>query len=220
MTKEPTAITDRLATAETGLEAWLWLPLLKLLADGEPVSTAELTAATGRTADEVKGALAAVPDTEYDDEGRIIGQGLTLRPTRHHFEVGGQQLYTWCALDTLIFPQLLDRPARIQSAHRDGSTPVQITANAAGVTSVEPATAVISLVNPDDLSQIRSAFCNQVHYFASPEEAGPWLERHPEATVIPVAAAFELATTLVKAMRTDPTVRPSGIPDPDGASCC
>jgi len=204
MTKEPTAITDRLATAETGLEAWLWLPLLKLLADGEPVSITELSAATGRTADEVKGALAAVPDTEYDDEGRILGQGLTLRPTRHHIEVGGQQLYTWCALDTLIFPQLLDRPAHIESAQRNGSTPVRITADATGITSVEPSTAVISLVNPDDLSQIRSAFCNQVHYFASPDEARPWLERHPEATVIPVAAAFKLATTLVKTMRTEP----------------
>lgn len=220
MTKEPTAITDRLATAETGLEAWLWLPLLKLLADGEPVSIAELAAATGRTADEVQSALAAVPDTEYDDEGRIIGQGLTLRPTRHHFEVGGQQLYTWCALDTLIFPQLLDRPARIESAQRDGSTAVRVQVDATGVISVEPRTAVISLVNPEDLSQIRSAFCNQVHYFASRREAGPWLERHPEATVIPVASAFDLAATLVRSMRTAPASRPTGGPVQDGPACC
>jgi alkylmercury lyase len=219
MTQKATAITDRLATSETGLEAWLWLPLLRLLADGEPVSIVELAAATGRTADDVQGALAAVPDTEYDDAGRIIGQGLTLRPTRHHFEVDGQQLYTWCALDTLIFPQLLDRPVRIESAQRVGDTPVRISADATGVTSVEPATAVISLVNPDDLSQIRSAFCNQVHYFASPDEAGPWLERHPEATVIPVAAAFELATTLVKTMRMDPSSRRSETPNPEGPTC-
>lgn len=220
MTKEPTAITDRLVTAETGLEAWLWLPLLRLLADGEPVSIAQLPTATDRTADEVQNALAAVPDTEYDDQGRIIGQGLTLRPTRHHFEVGGEQLYTWCALDTLIFPQLLDRPVRIESAQRTGSTPVRVSADATGVTSVEPATAVVSLVNPDDLSQIRSAFCNQVHYFASPDEAAPWLERHPEATVIPVAAAFELATTLVESMRTDPFTLPSGTSEQNAASCC
>lgn len=220
MSAELTDITDRLATAETGLEAWLWLPLLTLLADGEPVSITELAAATGRTADEVHSALAAVPDTEYDDEGRIIGQGLTLRPTRHRFEVGGEQLYTWCALDTLIFPQLLDRPVRIESTQRNGGTPVRVSVDATGVTSVEPDTAVISLVNPDDLSQIRSAFCNQVHYFASPEEAAPWLERHPEATVIPVAAAFELATTLVESMRTDPTSQPSGEPEKDDASCC
>lgn len=220
MTEDPTAITDRLATAETGLEAWLWLPLLKLLADGEPVGIAELAAATGRTDDEVQTALAAVPDTEYDDEGRIIGQGLTLRPTRHHFEIDGQQLYTWCALDTLVFPQLLSRPARIESAQRDGNTPVRVRVEATGVISVEPSTAVISLVNPDDLSQIRSAFCNHVHYFASPDEAGPWLERHPEATVIPVASAFDLATTLVRSMRTAPASRPTGGPVQDGAACC
>ena len=220
MTNEPAAITDRLATAETGLEIWLWLPLLKLLAEGEPVTIADLATATGRTADEVQAALAAVRDTEYDDEGQIIGQGLTLRPTRHHFEIGGEQLYTWCALDTLIFPQLLDRPGRIESSQREGSTPVRISVDATGVTSVEPRTAVVSLVNPEDLSQIRSAFCNQVHYFASPDEAAPWLERHPEATTIPVAAAFELATALVESMHLDPaTVSPdrSGL---NGAVCC
>lgn len=36
--------------------------------------------------------------------------------------------------------------------------------------SVEPATAVVSLINPEDISSVRSFFCNQVHFLASPEE--------------------------------------------------
>ena len=85
---------------------------------------------------------------------------------------------------------------------------------------MEPATAVVSLVSPEAMHSIRSSFCNQVHYFASPDEAAPWLERHPEATTIPVAAAFELATALVESMHLDPaTVSPdrSGL---NGAVCC
>ena len=92
-------VTDRLASNETGMEPWLWMPLLKLLALGDPVDVSDLAAATGRAGEEVRTALKAMGDTEYDGSGRIIGQGLTQRPTQHRFEVNGEQLYTWCALD-------------------------------------------------------------------------------------------------------------------------
>ena len=40
-------VTDRLASNETGMEPWLWMPLLKLLALGDPVDVSDLAAATG-----------------------------------------------------------------------------------------------------------------------------------------------------------------------------
>ena len=105
-----TDLTNRLADpGESGLDAGLLVPLLRLLVDGDPVSIEELAAAAGRTVDDVRRGLAAVPDTEYDAQGRILGQGLTLRPTNHRFTVAGEELYTWCALDTLIFPALVER---------------------------------------------------------------------------------------------------------------
>lgn len=107
---------DRLTIPEeSGLDPTMLVPLLRLLAAGEPVTVEALAAAVGLPVDEVTRRLAAVPDTEYDEQGRIVGQGLTLRPTRHRFTVAGQELYTWCALDTLIFPTILDRPASIES---------------------------------------------------------------------------------------------------------
>ncbi|MBB5512161.1 hypothetical protein HD598_000848 [Neomicrococcus aestuarii] len=45
--------------------------------------------------------------------------------------------------------------------------------------SVEPATAVVSLINSEDISSVRSFFCNQVHFLTSPEEGASWLENHP-----------------------------------------
>jgi hypothetical protein len=74
------------------------------------------SAATGRTGHQVRQALARLPDTEYDETGRIIGYGITLDPTPHRFEVDGRRLYTWCALDTLIFPAVLCRAARVADA--------------------------------------------------------------------------------------------------------
>ena len=60
----------------------------------------------------------------------------------------------------------------------------------------EPATAVVSLVNPDQITSIRSSFCNQVHYFTSDEDAAGWLAEHPRAEVVPVAVAYRIGTDL------------------------
>ena len=189
---------DRLTIPEeSGLDPTMLVPLLRLLAAGEPVTVEALAAAVGLPVDEVTRRLAAVPDTEYDEQGRIVGQGLTLRPTRHRFTVAGQELYTWCALDTLIFPTLLERAASVESVSPTSGEPIRVTIDpVAGVTSVEPATAVVSLVNPDQITSIRSSFCNQVHYFTSDEDAAGWLAEHPRAEVVPVAVAYRIGTDL------------------------
>ena len=144
--------------------------------------------------------LDAVPDTEYDKQGRIIGQGLTLRPTRHRFTVAGQELYTWCALDTLIFPALLGRTAHVASISPASGSTITLTIDpTTGATNLEPANAVVSLANPDQITSIRSSFCSQVHYFTSPGDAAGWLKEHPDAEVLPVAEAQQLAAALAAA---------------------
>lgn len=190
-------LANRLTTPEeTGLDPAILVPLLRLLSEGAPVSAEQLATASGRTIDEVRAGLAAVPDTEYDDEGRIVGQGLTLRPTAHRFTVDGRELYTWCALDTLMFPGLIDRTAQIESVSPSSGQPIRLTAEPHRVADLKPATAMVSLVNPEDMSSIRSSFCNQVHFFTSPEDAAPWLADHPEAEVLPVADAHQIGLLL------------------------
>ncbi|WP_404348520.1 organomercurial lyase MerB [Phycicoccus jejuensis] len=219
MSNLSTDLTDRLTRPEeTGLDAGLLVPLLRLLVDGEPVTLEQLAAASGRTVDDVRRGLAAVPDTEYDDQGRIIGQGLTLRPTAHRFTVAGEELYTWCALDTLMFPALLERAARIESVSPVGGDAIRVGVDpAGGVTSVEPSTAVVSLFNPDEITSIRSSFCNQVHYFTSPQDAADWLAGHPEAEVVTVADAFQLGVALTASLLGRIQADPAGSEDPH---CC
>lgn len=219
MTNTVNQVTERLATHETGMQPWLWLPLTKLLAQGDPVDVADLAAATGRTLEEIRTALDAMSDTEYDGSGRIVGQGLTQRPTQHRFEVNGEQLYTWCALDTLIFPTLLGTSARIESAYKATGTPVRVTVGPTGVTGVEPAGAVVSLVNPEDISSVRSSFCNQVHFFASLEESQPWIDGHPGGTVIPVEEAYNLGSAIAEKMLTQTTADTTNKPRNGVQSC-
>lgn len=190
-------LVDALADSPTGRQGWLHVPLLRLLASGKPVAVAEIARATGRTAAEVRAALATWTDTEYDAHGRIVGYGITLHPTPHRFRVDGIELHTWCALDTLAFPILLGRPADVVSPCRATGDPIGLHIDpAAGVSDLRPATAVISVVVPDRLDAVRAAFCDQVHFFASAEAAQPWTDAHPGTSAVRVADAFRLARRL------------------------
>ena len=73
MSELTTQLPERLNnTEETGLDAVLSIPLLRLIVEGGPVTVEQFAAAAGRPVDDVRTGLAVVPDTEYDDPGRII----------------------------------------------------------------------------------------------------------------------------------------------------
>ena len=171
---------------------------LDLLARGKPASPEEITAAAGKSPEEVQAALDQFPSAEWDERGRLVGAGLTLRPTPHRFEVEGRTLFAWCALDTLMYPVLLGRTASIESPCRGTGEPVRVEATPAGIETVEPPSAVVSVVEPKDAANIRGVFCENVHFFASPEAASRWLEKHPQATILPVEDAFWLGRLIAE----------------------
>lgn len=90
------------------------------------------------------------------------------------------------------------------------------------MSNLSPSTAVVSLVNPEDMTSVRSAFCNQVHYFDSAEAAKPWLAAHPGGEIMPVADAYTLGVSLAKTMLDKDAEQhgsSSALP-PGGDSCC
>lgn len=203
MPSEITPLASQLSkslSANSGPTPWLFAPLLKLLAHGHPVTMEQLATAVGRSTEEVRDALTTMSDTEYDEQGRILGSGLTLRPTPHQFEVDGISLYTWCALDTLIFPAILGQTAHVTSPCHNTRQLVHLTVGSDGVTNVEPETAVVSLVTPDAPASVRAAFCNQVHFFVDREAARPWLSEHPSGSILPVAEAYQLSRPLTQTL--------------------
>lgn len=193
-----TALTDTLRRGDATI-AWLQPVVLRLVAGGEPVTLEQVAQATGRPVQDVRKALAGLPDTEFDDTGRIVGWGITQRETPHRFNVGGRHLFTWCALDTVMFPVLLGQPAAVSSPCHATGQPVQlqVEVDPHRVSHLTPPDAVVSIVTPGPTPSIRGAFCNQVHFFSSAAAAAPWLAEHPEATVVPVAEVFTLSRPLV-----------------------
>lgn len=194
MNSDPQVLAARIsASIRRDIGNPLFRPLVDLLAAGRPVTVEDLIQATGLSAVDVRQGLAGLKDVEYNRAGKIVGQGITLRPTRHRFEIDGRQLYLWCALDTLLYSIILGRPARASSPCHATGSPVEVTVEPTKLTHVAPAYAVISIVTPEDPASIRAAFCENVHYFVSGAAARDWLSRHPGAELLSVAEAFAVS---------------------------
>lgn len=172
----------------------LFPTLVRLLAEGRPVSPEEIAAAAELPLARVESLLDR-GGAERDESGAVVGAGLTLRPTPHRFTVEGQELYTWCALDTLIFPALLGTTAHVESPCHATSRPVRVTVTPTEVQALDPASAVVSFLVAD-AGPIRHAFCDYVHFFSSAAAAEAWLEQHSGAVVQPVAEAFRIGRVL------------------------
>ena len=136
-----TALTaDVLRSTFPGCEdAPLAVTLVRLLAQGEPVTTAALAEASTRSPQDVAAQVGRWPNVERDENAAVVGfSGLTLRPTAHAFEINGRRLHAWCAWDTLFLPGMLGSSARVHSTCPVSGTEVKLVVAPAGVESAEP----------------------------------------------------------------------------------
>ena len=169
---------------------------IRLLAEGEPVSPAQIADASGLPADQAEAALRGIGDVEWTDDGRVEGFGLTRRPTQHRFRIADSDLYTWCAMDTLIFAALLERPVQIESP--DGATDAVLRLETDGrqVISAHPASIVVSWFFDAAASGLRASVCQFGHFFASRESAMAWAAKYQQGGVLALDEALEASRAL------------------------
>jgi alkylmercury lyase len=166
---------------------------VRLLADGEPVALEQLAAAAGWSVDDVQAALRAQNIAERDEQGRLVGLALTLRPTTHRLTFDGRILFTWCASDTLMVPVMLGRSAVVDSTCPQTAQPIRIELTPDVVERIDPPDAVMSAVRPaGQVADVRSATCNHGHFFSLIAAAAPWADAHPDGHLYPVEEAFQL----------------------------
>lgn len=190
-----------IANSETSERMAYFLPLMRLLADGSPVSSEQLAMAINRPVAEVTEALRHFEEIVYDEEGRIMGAGLSLLPTPYHFEINGHLLYTWCALDTLLFPARLGRSAQVSSTCPVTGQPIHLCVSPEHLESFDPPSAMLSLLIQEGLTtccNIRDAFCAYSQFFASRQAASAWQVSHPDGHLLPIEEAFTLGQTLAR----------------------
>ena len=180
----------------------LWLPLWQLLAKGSPVSLEQLARSSHRSLDDIQAELPSL-DVRLDQEGNILASGLSLVLTRHQLHVGEQILYTWCALDTLAFPPVLGRTARVISSCPVTGKEIRLTVTPEAITDLEPAGAVVSVRLPGedtDLCHVQEDICNDGYFFVSHGVASAWPSLHPKAVLLSVKEAAELGWALACAI--------------------
>jgi alkylmercury lyase len=170
------------------------LALIRLLAEGDPVEPGRLAARVGAPVAE----LAALLDGWWGvqtENGRIVAfRGLSVAEAPHRMKVDGRNLHTWCAWDTLFLPELIARPAQVESTCPVTGGPVSLEVGPEGPRDVSPAGAVLSFLRPatsfgDDVIH---SFCRFVHFFASPAAAATWTAGHPGTFVISIEEGFEI----------------------------
>jgi alkylmercury lyase len=198
------ALTDFIQTGLRCEYPTIWLVILRALANGQPVSLAFITHALNISSHDVQVALNSFADIEYDQAGDIVACGLSLLPTPHGFKVNNHELYTWCALDALMYPVVLDQVAQIVSHCPVTGVDVLLTVTPTGVNLISPAGVVVSLVTPSaqvGCCNVRNSFCKQVHFISSGQAAASWLSEHPAATFLSVEEAWQLGYAIAQSRR-------------------
>jgi alkylmercury lyase len=180
---------------ESTLAARLEIMTYRTLAEGEPVSATKLARAAKvpieitKTLFEYGRSLGG----EWDAEGRLVGNVLTLNPTQHHFHLNGKELYTWCSLDAMHLPRLLDQTAEVESLDPVSGDKIQLTIPPDDKPTYHPPGTVLSIVlTPGDRSGPQSPLCSQMLFFASRENAEHWIRDHPQASIMSVEEVYQL----------------------------
>jgi alkylmercury lyase len=177
---------------------------LRLLADGEPVALERLAAAAGSSVEDVEAALSAQASAERDEQGRLVGFALTLRPTTHRFTVDGRTLFAWCASDTLMLPVILGRPALVESTCPQTGQAIRIELTPDRVERLDPPDAVMTAVRPrGQLTDVRASTCNHGHFFSSIAATAAWADAHPDGHIYAVEEAFRLDRDVIKQLGWD-----------------
>ncbi len=195
-------VTDILKARQNALtreSATFSRQILQLLAEGEPVTPERLAEVSGQPIEFIRTTFATLQNggCEFNKQGALSGDALTLTPTRHRFRVKDRDLYAWCALDTLFLPALINQTAEITSTCPQTGTLIHLTVSPDGVEAVTPPeTALSIMIASGCTSGINGTFCGQIHFFASSEAAEEWRDERDDIAVLTLYEAYHLAQVI------------------------
>ena len=117
--------------------------------------------------------------------------GLSLTPTNHRFIVENKILYTWCALDAILFTEWLDVSSQIISRDPIDNSLIELSIECDHLISSNPYPIFLSFIEKMDTCNIRDSFCNHVSFFSSEQTAKLWLAKNPNGEILTLEDLFE-----------------------------
>ena len=173
--------------------------LYRLLASGVPVTRRQLATTCGMPEGRIDRLLGefAPSAVEFDADGAIAAfGGLSLAPTRHRFVAGGIELHTWCVLDALFLPEILDKPATLVTRCPASGLELTVELTARELHAIRPQAAVMSIVAPDRdacCDNLRGAFCDRVSLFRDRDAFEAWSRDRKDVACVSVSDAHRFA---------------------------
>lgn len=172
------------------------IALYRLLARGYPVSEDMLCGETALPAAYVRQYLREANGIQCCGDGCVAGYwGLALQETRHRFVIDGRTLFTWCAWDSLFIPGITGLSAQIESVCPVTGKAIQLSVSPTSVESTQPSGVMQSFIRPDPSAireDVRSSFCQYVHFFNSPSSGEEWVAEHEGTVLLSLEEAFRL----------------------------
>src|SRR5215475_10418694 len=146
----------------------LVIHLLRQIAQGQPVrmgQVQQLASSLDVSNDAADRVIQQM--CERNQQGSVVGLlGLSQNDYAHTFQLNRQRLSTWCALDALFLPILLDQTAEVTVRCPVTRDAIHLTISPKQVERYHPESVVVSMVIPDirldslaSVEYIWNAFC-------------------------------------------------------------
>lgn len=169
---------------------------LHLMTQGKPVSAEQVAEATGYPLKQVGDVFAQIKEQgcEFNDKNELVGMALTQNPTTHGFKINGQQLYAWCALDTLFLPAFIGQTAQVESTCPVTGEVIRITVTPEGIASAIPEDVALSIVTDACCTAgPQGSFCGRIFFFASAEVATQRAADSDDVSIFTLNEAYQVA---------------------------
>ncbi len=178
------------------------LPLFRLIASGEPLDETQLAENLNIGADAFSAAL-DMSLAEIDSLGRVSELfGITRETTLHRIDVGGETLYSCCALVAHMVPAIMQQAAIIESTDPISGNTIKLKISAESrLQHVDPLTACGSMVDcavDEIISSPRTNFCCHVRHFATSKSAAEFSSKSSDRYMMTIEEYHEAAQWLYR----------------------
>ncbi len=176
------------------------LPLFRLIASGEPLDETQLAEDLNIGADAFSVAL-NTSLAEIDSLGRVSELfGITRETTLHRIDVGGETLYSCCALVAHMVPAIMQQAVTVESIDPINGDKIRLTISAdSELQRVHPLTTRGSMVDcavEEIITSPRTKFCCHVKHFATSEAATEFVSKNSGRYVMTIEEFHEAAQWL------------------------
>jgi alkylmercury lyase len=180
----------------------LLFPLFPLIASGEPLEEAQLAKDLNIGADAFSAAL-DMSLAEIDSLGRVSELfGITRETTLHRIDVGGERLFSCCALVAHMVPAIMQQAVTVESIDPINGDKIKLAISAdSELQRVHPLTTRASMVDcavEEIVSSPRARFCCHVKHFATSETATEFSSKSSNRYVMTIEEFHEAAKWLYR----------------------